>query len=147
MIRESKYVSQLLHDNQASLEILMDQVKDTKRGMTLTCLNNFFPDLTAGGCDRLIITPRLIEESFIYSMMTVLNEPHDMKKYNSLCFVEFLEFICRVALTGVLGDHTVEYKLYVMLESIWSKMYACSKFNKKDHPLTPIDSGEFKCVV
>ena len=72
--------------------------------------------------------------------MTVLNEHRDMKKYDYLHFVEFLEFICRIAMTGIIEPtNTVEEKVYALLELIWTKMYEIKKFNAKDHPLMPID--------
>ena len=35
---------------------------------------------------------------FSYSLMTVINEQTDSKKYNYCYYVEFLEFICRIAI-------------------------------------------------
>ena len=61
--------------------------------------------------------------------MTVLDEVKDMKKYDFLYFVEFLEFLCRLAITGVLESDTIEYKVHALLEIIWDQMYALKVFN------------------
>ena len=48
-------------------------------------------------------TPELIDQAslkkiFHYSQMVVIDEDRQFKKYKILFYVEFLEFICRVAL-------------------------------------------------
>ena len=64
-----------------------------------------------------------IEENFIYSMMTVLNEQQNLLKYNYLVFVEFQEFICRLAFIGLKELDTVEWKVFYFLEIIFDRYY------------------------
>jgi len=52
--------------------------------------------------EKVYLTSQKIEQSFIFSMMTIINETRDMGKYDYLDFVEFLEFICRLAICGML---------------------------------------------
>jgi hypothetical protein len=43
---------------------------------------------------------RIIDECFIFSMMTVSNEKQLVRKYDYLVFVEFQELLCRIAYVG-----------------------------------------------
>lgn len=47
----------------------------------------FFKKFT--GSDMLLITPKIIEECFVFSLMTVYNEKLNSRKYSYLIFVEF----------------------------------------------------------
>lgn len=47
------------------------------------------------------ISLKKIDEAFHFSMMTVLNEHRNMKKYQYIVFVEFLEMLCRIAIVCV----------------------------------------------
>ena len=69
--------------------------------------------------------------------MTVLDEKNsrERKKYDVLQFVEFLEFICRVALTTFKYQETVETKVYNLLRMMFETKYATGKWNPEDHPL------------
>jgi hypothetical protein len=42
-----------------------------------------------------------VTECFLHSLMTIQDEAKDAKKYHFLRYVEFLEFLCRVALVGI----------------------------------------------
>ena len=65
----------------------------------------------------------MIEESFVFSMMTVLYENKSMKKYDFLKFIEFLEMLCRIALQCVPIVDTIEVKVYELLELIYYRRY------------------------
>jgi len=57
-------------------------------------------------------------------MMTVLDEVRNMGKYDHLLFVEFLDFLCRVALAAVPHDlDTFEYRVQKLLEVLFEYLY------------------------
>ena len=120
----------------------MDKIKEGKK-LSLEKCNTFFLRLQS---PKIYLKAKHIEEAFIFSMMTVLNEHHDMKKYDFLYFVEFLEFLCRLAIVGVLESDTIEYKVFSFLEVIWEKMMSTGAFTEKEHGLRPVDEGQFKCI-
>ena len=64
-----------------------------------------------------------LEKCFIFSMMTVTNEVKNIHKYSHLYFVEFLEFICRITIEGLLIDDLIEYKVDMILELLFEKYY------------------------
>ena len=85
------------------------------------------------------LTAHQIEENFVFSMMTIIDETREMAKYDYLNYVEFLEFICRLAICGIKEADLVEYKVYSFLDVVWEKMYESKQFNETDHPLLPVD--------
>ena len=64
----------------------------------LDTAKQFFKRFVGNG--MMEIDDLLIEDSFVYSMMTIINEQKNLRKYNYLILVEFLEMICRVAYLG-----------------------------------------------
>ena len=56
-------------------------------------------------------------------MMTVLNElenEQSMNKYHHLTFIEFLDFLCRMAMVGFkILDATIEDKVHVVVSLIY----------------------------
>lgn len=86
-------------------------------------------DRTAG----FLINMYNLKRVFIYSMMTVLNETTNFKKYDTLKYVEFLEMLCRVAIVTSEPDstETVEQKLFNLLDNLFDKLKAlpCGDFD------------------
>ena len=80
-----------------------------------------------------------IDGCFVLSMMTVLDEPKSIRKYDYLYFVEFLEFLCRIAIVGLAIVDTVEYKVYFFLEILFEKFYQDNLMSRKDYPLKEVD--------
>ena len=70
------------------------------------------------------ISDQLIEDSFIYSMMTVINEIKNIRKYYYLVMVEFLEMLCRIAYLGFVEQEPIEYKVFWLLEYMWKDKYS-----------------------
>ena len=66
-------------------------------------------------------------------MMTVLNEDKNMKKYDQLDFVEFLEFLCRIAIIAIHKGDSIEHKVDILMRIIYIKMHDLSKLNDEDH--------------
>ena len=52
--------------------------------------------------------------------MTVMEEPENIKKFEYLLFVEFLELICRIAIIGIKVRDLIEYKVYLLLEIVYN---------------------------
>ena len=74
-------------------------------------------------------------------MMTIKNENRDMRKYDYLKVIEFLEFLCRIAINAVQVNDSIEEKTYILLDLIYDKLYGMKVFNLKDHPLACVDRG------
>ena len=52
-------------------------------------------------------------------MMTVSDEINNMKKYDDLTFVEFLDFLCRLAIVGITMNDLIDYKTHLLLSLIY----------------------------
>ena len=77
-------------------------------------------------------------------MMTVIDEVRDLQrgegsKYEHLYFVEFLDFICRIALEGVRILDTVEYRVYSFLGILYGQWYEEGLMDVQDYELRMID--------
>ena len=82
----------------------------------------------------------IIQECFVFSQMTVLNEHVTLKRYEYLEFVEWLDFICRIGIHyhEHLGQELVSIKVQTLLEIIYDKRYRSGVWNKEDHVLITI---------
>ena len=69
--------------------------------------------------NNLNMSEKIINENFIYSQMTVLNEYKNMNKYFYLVFVEFQELVCRLAIVCQSEVDTVEWKVFIFLDMIF----------------------------
>ena len=85
------------------------------------------------------ISFRKVQKSFISSMMTVVDEQKNISKYENLYFVEFLEFICRIAICGITMTDLIEYKVHLLLEIIYSWFYKIGIMTQNDFPLKEVD--------
>ena len=56
-----------------------------------------------------------IEKAFILCMMTVLDEDNNINKYTYLHFIEFLDMLCRVAITCINLPDVIEMKVYILI--------------------------------
>ena len=80
-----------------------------------------------------------VEQCFEFSMMTILNEESNMKKYEWLHFVEFLEMLCRIAIVAITKAATVEYKVESLLQIVLDEMHRCDLLDKQEFVLQPVD--------
>lgn len=64
---------------------------------------------------------------FVYSMMTILDEIKQKRKYHTLKHIEWLDFICRVAINCVAIQEPLEYKVHHLLEIIFQSMTSLSE--------------------
>ena len=71
--------------------------------------------------------------------MTVLDENKNMRKYNYLTFVEFLEMLCRMAILSLDLEDTLDYKTYNLLLIIYERFWKSGELCKSDYPLHPVD--------
>ena len=56
--------------------------------------------------------------------MTNLHEhPHNLDRYLWLCFVEFLDMLCRIAIVAITIEDTLDYKTHLLLSLIYNKYY------------------------
>ena len=93
-MRKNPRLNELLFDNLKALQELYDKAKLPKVGFTLEAAQKFFLSFEEVK-DKISLDK--IEECFVFSMMTVLNEQASLKKYEYIVFVEFLDMLCRVA--------------------------------------------------
>lgn len=71
---------------------------------------------TAGEYGAILITSKLIEESFIFSQMSIWNEHENGDKYHWLTFIEFQEMLCRIAHVAVNSGEGVAQQVYALVE-------------------------------
>ena len=71
--------------------------------------------------------------------MTVISERDNMHKYRWLKFVEFLDMICRIGIVGITMTDTLDYKVYMLLELIYEKMYRLQFMDRDLTPLFEVD--------
>jgi len=72
-------------------------------------------------------------------MMTVIDEAKNMKKYDYLYFVEFLDFLCRIAIVAITLADALEYKVQLLLEILFAECYSQGIIKKADYPLREVD--------
>ena len=92
-----------------------------KAGFTLRSGREFFYYLKHAAVTPLLNIKK-IDECFIASQMTILNEARDAKKYDYLTYVEFQEMLCRIAIVGLDPDEVPEpvaWKVQHVMEFIW----------------------------
>ena len=87
----------------------------------------------------LKLSPIQIEECFILSQMTVVDEVENMEKYEYVYFVEWLEFICRIAIVGITMQDALEYKVQLLLEILFDISYKKGIMEKAYYPLREVD--------
>ena len=80
-----------------------------------------------------------IEQCFQFSQMTVLNEITNIKRYQQINFVEFLDMLCRVAIVGLDIEDTLDYKTHILLQLIYKKYYESDELCREAFPLYPVD--------
>ena len=114
MIRDSPHLNKLLFDNIHGLRLIFEKNK-VDGYFNLTSGKTIFMGLTHQEIPY-ILTDTSLEECFVYSLMAVTIEQNKMRKYKHLLFVEFLEFLCRIAIVGLDVQDLVEYKVHILLE-------------------------------
>ena len=70
------------------------------------------------------ISESRIEDTFVLSLMTVVDEvekPNCFSKYKHLYYVEFLEMICRIGLVCIKIEDLIEYKVELLLEIMYNE--------------------------
>ena len=108
-IRHSVYLNKLLYDNTLGLRFLFEKNKSINNTFTLESATVIFASLSHEDYE---ISVKKITECFVLCMMTVIDDPDNLKKYEYLHFVEFLELFCRVAMVGLKMRDLVEYKVF-----------------------------------
>jgi len=53
--------------------------------------------------------------------MTILSDTKNEKKYHHLHYVEFLDFLCRMALALVDLQEPIEYRVMLLLEHLYDQ--------------------------
>jgi hypothetical protein len=76
-------------------------------------------------------------------MMTVLNEQKNYLKYNYLVFVEFQEFICRLAFIGLKELDTIEWKVFYFLEMIYDRYCKLGIWDPDQRKIATINTAVF----
>ena len=73
--------------------------------------------------------------------MTVLQETTNMRRYNYLSFVEWLDMLCRIAIVAITVVDTLDYQVHKLLQLIYNKAYEDGVLDStnKEHKLRPVD--------
>lgn len=114
-IRASAKLNELLFDNHKDLLAIYEYAKNpeddpTSGTFTLAESQEFFAELSEIG--NLGLSSKQIQESYISSMMTNLQEHKSLQKYDHVTFWEFQEMVCRVAMVSPALDlDTIEFKV------------------------------------
>lgn len=97
-MRESKQLNQLLFDNRKGLTFIFEDYSEFARGFTLGSAKKLLNALcTEDPENEQHLIPNM-QKVFSFSKMMILKERQDEHKYHSLVYVEFLDFLCRVAI-------------------------------------------------
>ena len=84
--------------------------------------------------------PIELEANFVYSMMTIANEFENLKKYNYLIFVEFLDLFCRVAYeTHPYSNDPIEARVHSFLDLVFEMYYQQGKWSEETEVLQDIN--------
>ena len=86
--------------------------------------------------DNYTYDETVIENSFIFCMMTILDETKDKEKYLHLVFIEFLDFLCRVAISSITLKDTIEDKAYMLIKILWKYHVDKNFISSYTYPLT-----------
>ena len=79
--------------------------KKKSPNFTKECAYQLFENLKGSNYE---INRNMLDQCFEFSMMTVLDEHRNLKKYQYLNFVEFLDMVCRIAIVGITVSDTVD---------------------------------------
>jgi hypothetical protein len=66
-------------------------------------------------------TGELMQGCFLFSQMTIVDDAKHEKKYHHLHYVEFLDFLCRVALAFVHLQEPIEHRVMVLMEHLYDQ--------------------------
>lgn len=100
MIRNSYRLNKLLEDNLPGLQKVYENETNKSEKLLFdrkTALS-YFKRFVGNG--MMEIENSILEECFVFSMMTVSDEKFNVKKYDYLYYVEFQDMLCRVAYFG-----------------------------------------------
>ena len=135
LIRESKYLNKLLYDNLHALKYIFKRAKRSSI-FTMDCAKKMLMPLKHPDYKMSFLK---VEECFIFCMMTVIDEVGNMKKYEYLSFVEFLDFLCRIAIVGIIAEDLIEYKVQSLLQMVFTASYKDGSMNEKDYAFRVVD--------
>ena len=91
-----------------ALKVVFQKGKQGNKFFRMTNAFKMFENLIH---DNYEIKSYEIEDCFIFSQMTVVNDAYGADKHNWVYFCEWLEFICRIAIVGINMQDTLEYKV------------------------------------
>ena len=104
LIRSSKRLNELLYKNTKALtkifELAPKKFDNHNTKFEINTGMAIFLPLVKSSFLENTITAREIDRCFVASMMTIYDERKRQSKYQHLYYVEFLEFLCRVAYVG-----------------------------------------------
>jgi hypothetical protein len=95
LIRASRPLNKLLYENRHGLGFIYDRLKANQPMLSKKNSNAFIQELLTKQYPEFTILE--IHKHFVYSLETVADEHCDFEKYQFLNYIEFLEFICRIA--------------------------------------------------
>lgn len=120
LIRDSKMLNRLFLENGESLTKIFKDHEVPRVGFTLEMAIKLINSNESQGP---ILDNHIIKKCFIFSQMSVKNEQKNSRKYEYLLYVEFLEFLGRVALNwNTKKEVKVVIKVYNLLKIIYESL-------------------------
>jgi hypothetical protein len=94
-IRVCRPLNKVLFENRNGLEFIYNSLKGPNKFLSKKNSNEFITKLLFKQCP--IFTPQEIHKHFVYSLEIIQHNDLSHEKYFALNYVEYLEFLCRIA--------------------------------------------------
>ena len=136
-------MNQLLFDNKKGLFELWRDYKEYPRGFTYAAAVSLLAPLESDVADLSDIhfIPDM-QKVFCYAQMTALKDREEQHLYHQLYYVEFLDFLCRVAIERRKKldqpPADIHDAVFEVLKAIWEYRHA----NKSKFPRRELKEGE-----
>ena len=106
LIKISRPLNKLLFENRTGLEYIYNKIKENTKMLPRIKINDYISKLLKKQYPDFTILE--IHKHFVYSLEIVQDEHCDSDKYNYLNNVEYLEFLCRIAIKVYEDRHELE---------------------------------------
>ena len=88
----------------------------------------------------LRLTPKQIEQAFVFSQMSVEDEARQSNKYSSINLIEWQDLLCRLCIQGLkhdteLKDRPIQVKVQRFLRRIWDWFFDKELWSRDDREL------------
>ena len=110
-IKTCRPLNKLLYENRNGLEFIYNHLKGQSSTLSKRNAHSFINRLLTGQHKEFTLLE--IHKQFVYSLETIADEHCDHEKYKCLNYIEFLEFISRIAMKLYDGnkEEGLDYKV------------------------------------